>query len=567
MRDSLAKNFLRPNDAWLSFEKVRNETRFWNWTRSVMIPELKIGEDYAGKKPRGKEKNFIQDRVHLLLGNGIMRQVRIREKNTCRVPKVMKNVTRDCHKFANIIYEENRDFGLGWDPTLATKRPFNLKEYRYRSASSLDSYPFWGDISWYGGGGYVLDLKGSRARLISEMTRLQNNGWIDKTTRAVFIEFSLFNAQVNLFAGCTIVAEFSPDGGIIPFFKFEPIRLLNYSSGFGLFVMICDATFVGFIIYYTVREVKRARYQKRVYLRDPWNYLEMTVILLGYTAIVFYLYKMFLASRIISTFEKTRGRGYIKLQYVAYLDEVFSYMIGFLVFFGTLKFIKLLRFNKRLGFLTSTLKQCAGDLKGFVIIFFVIYFTFSFTFFVLIGYATEDFANIIASTESSFAMMLGSFNFEEIRQASPILGPLLFFTFTLSMTSIFVNIFLTIIIKSFQAVKKDLMKQSNEFEIIDYLVNRVKLVTGIGKPKLNSVGPLAPTDEEERAKDPSQQFPEKVDQLLNHVNDFYFAGKMDLENKQWLQKTIEKDKTKNGKGGAKSYDGEINSDQEEVADI
>jgi len=42
---------------------------------------------------------------------------------------------------------------------------------------------------------------------------------------------------------------------------------------------------------------------------------------------------------------------------------------------------------------------------------------------------------------------------------------------------------------------------------------------------------------------------------------------MDLENKQWLQKTIEKDKTKNGKGGAKSYDGEINSDQEEVADI
>lgn len=61
--------------------QVRNETRFWNWTRSVMVPELKIGEDYAGKKPRRKEKKLITDRVHLLLGNGIMRQVRIREKS------------------------------------------------------------------------------------------------------------------------------------------------------------------------------------------------------------------------------------------------------------------------------------------------------------------------------------------------------------------------------------------------------------------------------------------------------------------------------------------------------
>ena len=59
---------------------------------------------------------------------------------------------------------------------------------------------------------YVVDLKGSRARLISEMWRLQAQRWIDERTRAIFIEFSLFNPQVNLFVACTIVAEFSPDG-------------------------------------------------------------------------------------------------------------------------------------------------------------------------------------------------------------------------------------------------------------------------------------------------------------------------------------------------------------------
>ena len=46
-----------------------------------------------------------------------------------------------------------------------------------------------------------------------------------------------------------------------------------------------------FIIYYTVREVKRARKHKAQYLNDPWNYLELSVIALGYTSIVFYLYR------------------------------------------------------------------------------------------------------------------------------------------------------------------------------------------------------------------------------------------------------------------------------------
>ncbi|XP_037093243.1 uncharacterized protein LOC119113030 [Pollicipes pollicipes] len=452
--------------------------------------------------------------------------------DTCRVPKVMRNITRECHKFGSLLYEEKRDFGLGWDETLATRRPFNLKE--------------------------------------------------NKRTRAVSVEFSLFNAQVNLFVGCTIVAELSPDGGIVPFFKFEPVRLLNYHSGFGLFVLICDVTFVGFIIYYTVREAKRARKQKKQYMSDPWNYLELGVIVLGYTAIVFYLYRMFLASKIVDTYKKTRGRGYIKLQYVTYLDEVFGYMIGFLVFFGTLKFIKLLRFNKRMGFLTSTLKQCAGDLWGFIVIFLVIFCSFSFTFFLLFGYAMEDFSNFVISIESSFAMMLGRFHFREIQHANAILGPIMFFIFTISMTCVFINIFLTIIIRSFQAVKLDLMKQSNEYEVIDFLVNRLKMLTGIGQPKLNSVGPLAPTDEDERKQDPSQQFPEKVDQLLNYVNDFYFAGKMDLDNKSWLKKTIASDKNSKerlaeGSAGAATAPAgarrnyvppeELTEEQEQIADI
>ena len=46
-------------------------------------------------------------------------------------------------------------------------------------------------------------------------------------------------------------------------------------------------------------------------------------------------------------------------------------------------------------------------------------------------------------------------------------------------------------------MKLDLLKQGNEYEVVEFLVNRMKLMTGIGKPKLNNVGPLVPTDSAE----------------------------------------------------------------------
>lgn len=51
----------------------------------------------------------------------------------------------------------------------------------------------------------------------------------------------------------------------------------------------------------------------------------------------------------LKVFEKTKGIGYMRMQFAALLDELYGYVVGFVVFVGTIKFIKLLRFNKRIG--------------------------------------------------------------------------------------------------------------------------------------------------------------------------------------------------------------------------
>jgi hypothetical protein len=87
-----------------------------------------------------------------------------------------------------------------------------------------------------------------------------------------------------------MLIEQAPDGQLLPQMKIKPVRLLFYHEGFGLFVLICEVSFIIFVFYYTYRELKEMCRDKGKYLNDTWNYLEILILGLAYPSIVFYIY-------------------------------------------------------------------------------------------------------------------------------------------------------------------------------------------------------------------------------------------------------------------------------------
>ena len=55
----------------------------------------------------------------------------------------------------------------------------------------------------------------------------------------------------------------------------------------------------------------------------------------------------------------------MKFQFIGGLNETLTYIIGWLCFLSTLKFIKLLRFNKRMDMLGSTLRASGKNMAMF----------------------------------------------------------------------------------------------------------------------------------------------------------------------------------------------------------
>lgn len=54
-------------------------------------------------------------------------------------------------------------------------------------------------MATYSGAGYYLDLSKTRAEAAAQISTLRKHRWLDRGTRAVFVDFSMYNANINLF--------------------------------------------------------------------------------------------------------------------------------------------------------------------------------------------------------------------------------------------------------------------------------------------------------------------------------------------------------------------------------
>lgn len=272
-------------------------------------------------------------------------------------------------------------------------------------------------------------------------------------------------------------------------------------------------------------------------------------------------------SRVLKIFDETYGNGYVRMEYAALLDLFYLYAAAGIIFFSTLKFIKLLQFNKRMNLLGFTFGRCWEDLQVFFFTFSILFFSFTTLFFTIFNLQLEEFANFLASVQMCFSMMLGKFNFEAMVQANQA-SPIMFFVFSLSTSMILINLMLTIIIRSFTEVKNELRNVKNKYDILEFISYKITTTLGLrevetlqhkAKPDITEAEQQTPTSSV------SDEFPSKVNSLLSYINDLYFNGQLDLKNPDALKTAVGRDsaleQTMRMSAGFDKYFGKLDADR------
>ncbi|KAK9392829.1 polycystic kidney disease protein 1-like 2 [Crotalus adamanteus] len=361
---------------------------------------------------------FITDGNSKLVGSARIRQVRVKG-NSCPIDPSLELTVRECHAAYSFDTEDMGDYGINWNGSSLDNCSEFYSAWQYQSQARLRGHSIWGKLAVYRGGGYIVHLGMDSTNASRILQYLFDNTWLDSFTRAVFVEFTVYNANVNLFCIISLMFETNALGAFFPRAELQSIRLYPYTDGLHIFVVAAEIIYFLFVIYYMVEQVKILRALKWNYFHSKWNLLELAIILISWSALSVFVRRMILGLRDISYYQEHKDE-FVSFNQTATVDAVLGYLIAFLVLLSTVKLWHLLRLNPKLNMITSTLRRAWGDISGFATVIIIMFLAYSI--------AVLDY--------------------------NPILGSFLIGSCIIFMTFVVLNLFISVILVAFSEEQK-----------------------------------------------------------------------------------------------------------------
>ncbi|XP_078659478.1 uncharacterized protein LOC144904439 [Branchiostoma floridae x Branchiostoma belcheri] len=434
------------------FDEISTADDYWTWARDVLIPGLFQENHYNRERLGWRRKLFISDTTSYRIGAARYKQIRVKlSKDTgpCdfKPRYISLYMSHECN--SGNADEETQDFLPGWTPLSSSNSSDDVSKpspWTYRLPGSGDELPAMGAIATYGSGGYVTGVGRNKAAALAVIAGLKEAGWIDRYTRAVIVEFTVYNANVNFFSTMSYMVEFLNTGGAVPSHSVWTYRLHRFVGTAGYIIMALHILYVVCFLYTLYREVRLMKEQGRSYCLQPWNLLEIANILVCFGAVAVFAVD-YITSR--NTLDKLLHRRdtskFVSVDQAVLWNQAFVWTVATVAFINIFKFLRLLRFNPMLSVLMTSMQRMAPEVTAFAV-----YFTFLFLSFVQLGHLVfglkiQGYSTIASSAKSLFVCTLGMFDFDEILSTSRIIGPLFLYTYLCIVFIVIINILVAII--------------------------------------------------------------------------------------------------------------------------
>ena len=125
----------------------------------------------------------------------------------------------------------------------------------------------------------------------SVIQNLKESGWLDYNTRALFLEFNVWNPNTNLFNMVTVLVEFTTVGHAISSHAIETVQLYRYKGPGGVVALLVEIACIIFIIVMAILEIRKMVKEGAKYFRSVHNTTQLVIILLFSVALVLYIYR------------------------------------------------------------------------------------------------------------------------------------------------------------------------------------------------------------------------------------------------------------------------------------
>nr|XP_016852885.1 PREDICTED: LOW QUALITY PROTEIN: polycystic kidney disease protein 1-like 3 [Anolis carolinensis] len=427
--------------------EVQTTTQFYFWASKTLVPAIYEDDESqgAGGDPA---TGLAADGNSLLVGSVRLRQIRAKKGN----PNPWLPLS--------LRQEIKAPSARSWGPP-GLKREGQGQEggpWEFQSESTLREYPVWGRFALYPGSGYVAHLGTNASHAQRVLWYLMRQRWLDRETRAIFVELVVYNVNVNLFCSITLILE---NNGIGPRSRWHlPSAPSKIGPGGGVPVTLerdctrlscppspCCLSLIwwGSWIPPSCCQGRRMIWQKWGYFGNKRNLLDTSALLVGLVAFGLQFKRAFLAYQILTQYRQNRRR-FISLYEMAEVDAAITYLIAFLLALATVKLWNLLRLNARMQIITQTLQAAWEDLLGFLLVLLVLLAGYSMACNLLFGWSILDYRTVLDSAVTIVGLLMGIFDYQEVVALDPVLGSLLVISSIFSMVFVTINLLVSVLL-------------------------------------------------------------------------------------------------------------------------
>jgi hypothetical protein len=150
--------------------------------------------------------------------------------------------------------------------------------------------------------------------------QLKSEKFVDLGTRAIFIDFTVYNAYLKLYNVVRFSMEFPATGGVIPKRTYRAVQIEKY-TGFNT-VFFLEIVLVVFVICYFMQEMMEIANEGSGYFKNPWNFMDITNLVIFLVVICLRLYTTDMVYGVLGVTQQLpplRATSFPNLQKVAFL--------------------------------------------------------------------------------------------------------------------------------------------------------------------------------------------------------------------------------------------------------
>ncbi|XP_062613252.1 location of vulva defective 1-like [Saccostrea cucullata] len=480
-RDPRSFNMKQNLDSYLlsgqhGFSNIKSHKDFLRWISSIFIPTFYPNVSYAGTPLSVIDRQWLKDMKSIRVGPARLRQVRM-QTGKCQYTHLPWSYP--CIDTYSEKDEDQHLYCLQWrsfNDTLCGRESYRGRFYTAEAWEYTDASEIWGlsrdgEYNTYSGGGYILKFVKNRVNAHLLLDEIVQYKWINRNTRAVFLEFTTYNPNVNLFVYAMFLVEFPEVGGALTWTDtqaFKPVlNLVSLHFSMIVFYMI-------FMLYYIYLLFKMIWQFKEhgclVVLKEPWNCIECLCIFLAYGCLVIFVFRMKSTNKAMDMFYEDKLTGanrFINFGHIVMWDNAFNVLFSTLVFVSTIQILKILGYNKRFVEVISVMANAGKDLIAFGVLLLVSFVAFVLYGYLVFGSKLEQYKSLYATCGSLANTFIGKNRLDPLVVAAPLAAQFFYMTYAVFIIMFMVTIFMSILNSSISLVRAETAETSNKIGMME----------------------------------------------------------------------------------------------------